>query len=301
MEFRSSGLLLFGLMLTARSLFYPVSSDGQSAASYLVFQQLSPDEIIGRFTSRESELREVWKEYIYRQETKLQVIGPAGTITGEFYQFSEFVFNDAGNRSECILKAPPSTLGQAGLGMTPEDMKAFIDLQPFALTREALSLYTLKYLGREKLDDLSTFVFEVTPKLLADAHELERARKQKLEGNRFQGKVWVDDQDFQIVKTAGKLVPEFRQRFPRFETYRENINGRYWLPTYTYGDDELVFEKGSGLHVRMVIRYQDYARFRGDVRILGDPGDESEADKAHAQAPKNAEKGLDKKIRPPQL
>ncbi len=299
MKYRYTSWLFFGIGLTALSLFYPVSAYRQSAASHFTSQQLSPDEIIKRFTSRESELREVWKEFIYRQETKLQVIGPAGTISGEFYQLSEFIFNDAGKRNERILKAPPSTLGQAGLGMTPEDRKAFVDLQPFAITKEDLPLYTLKYLGKEKLDDLSTFVFEVTPKLLSDARELERARKQKIEGSHFQGKVWVDDQDFQIVKTAGRLVPEFKQRFPRFETYRENINGRYWLPTYTYGDDQLIFDKGFSVHFRMVIRYKDYAQFKSDVRLLGDPGSDEE-EKDRKKAPKNPEKGNEKKTKPPQ-
>ncbi len=243
-------------------------------------QQLSSDEIIRRFTQKESELREVWKEYIYRQETKFQVLGPADTVSGEFYQVSEFVFNDAGNRIERILKAPPSTLDRTGLSMTVEDRNAFTSLQPFALTKEELPNYNLKYLGTEKIDELNTYLFEVTPKAVADPRELNRLRKQKIEGKYFQGRIWIDDQDFQVVKTAGKLVPEFKYRFPRFETYRENIDGRYWFPTYTYGDDTLEFDKPySSFHIRLVVRYKDYRRFQADVRILGDP-EEVEAEKS---------------------
>jgi hypothetical protein len=230
---------------------------------------LPPAEIIKRFTSKESELREEWKDYAYRQETRLQVIGPANTISGEYFQVSEFVFNDAGKRVERIVRAPQSTLDQAGLTMTAEDKNALINLQPFALSTEELSNYNLNYVGREKLDELNTYVFEVIPKVIADPKTLKKGKDSGIEGKYFQGRIWVDDQDLQIVKTAGKTVPEFKQRFPRFETYRENIDGRYWFPTYTYGDDELDFEKGPSIHVRLVIKYRDYRRFQSDVKITG--------------------------------
>jgi hypothetical protein len=232
--------------------------------------ELSPNEIIRRFTEKESELREVWKDYSYQQESRLQVLGPANTISGEYYQVSEFVFDDSGKRIQRILKAPPSTLENAGLVMTAEDQNAFINLQPFALTAEDLKDYSLNYVGREKIDELNTYVFDVTPKVLNDQRALARLRKDKIEGQYFQGRVWVDDQDFQIVKTAGKTVPEFKQRFPKFETYRENIDGRYWFPTYTMGDDVLEFEKGLSVHVKMLIRYKNYRQFRSDVKVVGD-------------------------------
>ena len=232
--------------------------------------QLLPEEIIKRFTQKESELFEAWKDYIYQQETKFQVIGQANTISGEFYQLSEFVFSDAGKRIERILKAPPSTLDQTGLSMTKEDRDALINLQPFALTAQELPNYQVKYIGKEKIDDLTAYVFEVTPKAVLDPREMKRMQDQKIEGKYFQGKIWVDDLDLQIVKTAGKVVPEFKYRFPRFETYRENIDGRFWFPTYTYGDDTLVFEdkrNSSSYHVRQVVRYKNYRRFSGDVKI----------------------------------
>jgi hypothetical protein len=231
--------------------------------------QLPPEEVISRFTKKESELREIWKEYAYTQESKLQVLGPADTISGEYYQVSEFVFNDAGARIERIIKAPPSTLDRAGLTMTSEDKNAFINLQPFALAAEDLSNYFVSYVGKEKVDELNTLVFDVIPKVMSNKKELERLRKQQIEGKFFQGKIWVDDQDLQIVKTAGKTVPEFKQRFPKFETYRENIDERFWLPTYTYGDDTLEFED-SRVRVRMVIRYRNYRRFQSDVKLLND-------------------------------
>ncbi|MCI0336078.1 MAG: hypothetical protein L0226_00735 [Acidobacteria bacterium] len=231
-------------------------------------KSFTPDEVIRRFTTKETELREVWKEFSYLQESKLQVLGPANTISGEFYQVSEFVFNDAGKRIERILKAPQSTLDQAGLTMTQEDKNAFINLQPFALAAEDLPNYNVNFVGKEKVDELDTFVFDVIPKVMSNTRELDKMRKQKIEGKFFQGRIWVDDQDLQIVKTAGKVVPEFEQRFPKFETYRENIDGRYWFPTYTYGDDNLEFDRFR-VHVRMVIKYKNYRQFQSDVKITG--------------------------------
>jgi hypothetical protein len=262
-------------------------------------KSLRPEEIINRFTTRESELREIFKEYSYIQESKLQVIGPADTISGEYYQVSEFVFNDAGKRIERILKAPQSTLDQAGLTMTQEDKNAFINLQPFALTSEDLPNYNVNYVGKEKVDQLDTYVFDVTPKAVSNKKELNKLRKQKIEGRFFQGRIWVDDQDLQIVKSAGKVVPEFDQRFPKFETYRENIDGRYWFPTYTYGDDVLEFDSGR-IRVRMVTRYKNYRQFQSDVKLTGveeevvDP-----AKKPEEKKPEEVKKEEPGKTKPP--
>ena len=260
------------------SLFYAsakirsTDSDGLAGPNEASAQksgpQMAPEQIISQFTKKESELREIWKEYAYVQESKLSVVGPADTISGEYYQVSEFVFNDAGARIERILKAPPSTLDQAGLTMTAEDKNALVNLQPFALTAEELPNYFVSLVGKEKVDELNTYVFDVIPKVMSNKKELEKLRRQKIEGKFLQGKIWVDDQDLQIVKTAGKTVPEFGQRFPKFETYRENIDEKFWFPTYTYGDDVLEFDKGGRIHVRMVVRYKNYRRFQSDVKLL---------------------------------
>lgn len=258
----TAGLTLSLWTVSAQNRSTPTASKPAAKADH----PISPEEVIRQFTTKESELREVWKDYAYQQETKLQVLGPANVVSGEFYQVSEFVFNDAGKRQERILKSPPSTLDQAGLQMTAEDRNALTNLQPFALATTDLPNYSVSYIGKEKVDDLNTYVFDVIPKVMSNPRELDRMRKQGMEGKYFQGRIWVDDEDLQIVKTAGKTVPEFKQRFPKFETYRENIDGRYWFPTYTYGDDHLEFDRV--VHVRMVIKYKNYRRFQSDIKFL---------------------------------
>lgn len=207
---------------------------------------LTPDEIIRRFTTKESELRDIWQASSYLQETRLQVLGPSGNIAGEFYQLMEFTMDKlSGRRMQRLLKAPPENyLTQALLHLTDEERDTLINPSPFPLTAEELSQYQLTYVGKEKIDSLNTHVFEVTP----------RAMSGSAAGKYFQGRVWVDEQDLQIVKTAGQVLPAFRHGAARLETYREQMRERYWLPTYTV----LKFEPGGDKHLRLTIRYQDY-------------------------------------------
>lgn len=245
----------------------PASAQGQAKPA--AHKELAPEEVIKQFTERESELQEVWREFAYKQESRVQVLGPANVVSGELYEISEFVFNDSGKRLQRILKAPPSTLDQAGLQFTAEDKDSLVNLQPFALTSRDLPNYNVSFVGKEKVDDLTTYVFDVMPKVMGNQKELRRMKDQKLEGKFFQGRIWVDDQDLQVVKVKGKVVPEFKQRFPVFETYRENIDGRYWFPTYTYADETLFFPDGGSAHIRLAVKYKDYRQFQSDVKITG--------------------------------
>jgi hypothetical protein len=288
--FALSILLSIGVLALAQASAIQTQTKPTPAAN----KELAPAEIIKQFTQRESELLEIWKEFAYKQESRVQVLGPADTVSGEYYQVSEFVFNDAGKRLERILKAPPSTLGRAGVEFTVEDRNALINLQPFALTAEELPNYTLSYVGKEKVDELNTYVFDVMPKVLGNQKELRRMKDQKIEGKYFQGRIWVDDQDMQVVKTQGKLVPEFKQRFPKFETYRENIDGRYWFPTYTYGDDRLFFDDGFSFHIRLVVKYKEYRQFQSDVKITSVEGEVKDEEAKPAQ-PKPASEKSEKK------
>jgi hypothetical protein len=115
-------------------------------------------------------------------------------------------------------------------------------------------------MGRQKVDELETYVFMVGPK------RIEKGERY------FQGQIWVDDRDLQIVKTYGKAVPDIRggksgeNLFPRFETYREQIDGKYWFPTWTGADDTLYFSSGSQ-RIRMIVRYENYKQFGSEINI----------------------------------
>src|SRR5215207_2763302 len=224
------------------------------------------ERIIRAFTQKETEFRKALNEYGFRREAILQTIAWGGQISGEYLRVSRFVFDDSGNRFEKILKFPVPTLSE--IQVTAEDLEDFGGVQSFALDTSKVGEYNFAYVGKEKLDELDTHVFDVTPKVMSDARRLAALKKSKTPERFFQGRIWVDDRDFQIVKSRGKGVPEFEQRFPVFETYREQIDGKYWFPTYTYADDELNFKTGQTVHLRMRIRFTDFERLRGRVRVI---------------------------------
>ena len=93
----------------------------------------------------------------------------------------------------------------------------------------------------------------------------------------------MDDRDLQIVKTYGKGVGDRSgsssdNQFPKFETYREQIDGKYWFPTYTHADDTLHFKDGESQRIRMIVKYQDYKRYEGKSTIkFGDVVDDKPA------------------------
>jgi hypothetical protein len=219
--------------------------------------------IVRAFTRKETEFRRALNGYTFKREAVVQTVGFGGQVTGEYSRTSQFTFNDAGERFERITYFPMPTLTE--ITFTQEDLEDLGGVQPFALEASKIDKYNFTYVGREKVDELGTYVFDVAPKVVP----------KKVSERFFQGRVWVDDRDLQIVKVKGKGVPEGKQRFPTFETYREQIDGKYWFPTYTYADDELTFEGGHVVHLRMKVRYTDYKRFQGKVRVIeeGEPGD----------------------------
>ncbi|HEX8499951.1 MAG TPA: hypothetical protein VF659_05110 [Pyrinomonadaceae bacterium] len=239
------------------------------------------ERIIRAFTQKETEFRKALNEYGFRRDAVIQTIAFGGQISGEYHRVSRFVFDDSGNRFEKILKFPVPTMSE--ISITAEDLEDLGGVQSFALESSKIHEYDFSYAGKEKIDELDTYVFDVTPKILSDARRLAALKKSKVPERYFQGRIWVDDQDLQIVKARGKGVPETdKQKFPTFETYREQIDGKYWFPTYTYADDELNFKTGQTVHLRMRIKFTDFERLRGRATVI-EQGNETEEDKQPAK------------------
>ena len=229
------------------------------------------DELIRRFAEAETRNKIARNNYTFTQDVDFYRIGEAGSIAGRYHRVSDIVYDDRGNRFEKITFFPPPTTQN----ITQEDIQDFGGVQPFALTTEDLPKYQVDYVGKEKIDELNTYVFEVKP-------------RQMRKGERYiEGRIWVDDQDLQIVKVAGRAVPQFEDnKFPHFESYRENIDGRYWFPTYSYADDVLEFKKGPPLHLRMTVRYTNYKKFTGRIRVADEGEAASEEDVKAAEKSK---------------
>lgn len=261
-----------------------IASNAQQAASVANKSSASAtdvdiERIIRAFTAKEVEFRQALNQYGFKRDAVVQSIGMGGQIAGEYRRVSRFVFDDSGQRYEKILLFPLPTLKD--LTITPADLEDLSGVQTFALETSKIPLYNFTYVGKEKIDELNLHVFDVAPKVIPDP----KKSKERL----FQGRVWVDDQDFQIVKVRGKGVPEPKgERQPIFETYREQIDGKYWFPTYTYADDELVFDSGQVLRVRMRIKFTDFERLRAKVRVIdeGDVIDETPKPKPTPDQPK---------------
>ena len=216
------------------------------------------DEIIKTFAQHEAEFKVERGNFTYTQDFVIQTIDDDGNVDGEYRMTSDITFTPQGKRYEVVTYAPPPTLER--IMLTQQDLDDVRNIQPFVLTTDDLPKYNVTYVGRQHIDQLGTYVFDVAPK------KIEKGQRY------FQGRIWVEDKDFEIVKTDGKAVPNIGKGpnenvFPRFETYRENIEGHYWFPTYTHSDDFLKFSTGE-VHIRMTIRYTDYKRFRVTSRIV---------------------------------
>jgi hypothetical protein len=249
----------------------------------------SMQEIISRFAASESQNKIARNNYTFTQNFDLRTIGIGGQVTGDYHRVSDIVYDDRGERVEKITYFPSPTLKD--LQVTPEDMQDLAGVEPFALTLEDLPKYEVNYVGKERLDELNTYVFEVAP------IKMVRGRRY------FKGRIWVDDEDLQVVKAAGQSVPEIKeQRFPRFESYRENIDGKYWFPTYVYADDDLDFDRGS-IHIRMVVRYTNYKKFSTNIRVIdgnGEAAPDQDTGQDKTAKPRTAQPQKPDPKRPPQ-
>ena len=214
-------------------------------------------EIIKRFAERETEFRVERDNFTYTQAFSIQTIDEDNRPDGEYRMVSDIIFTPDGKRFEKVTYAPADTLQR--IMLTEQDLDDVRSVQPFVLTTTELPKYNVTYVGRQQVDELSTYVFDVAPKTIE--------KNQRY----FQGRVWVDDKDLQIVMTDGKAVPDIITKknenvFPRFRTYRQNIEKGYWFPVYTRADDYLHF-RNEDVHIRMTIKYSNYKRFRSTVKM----------------------------------
>ena len=249
--------LKFLVLLIGLYALLTLPAFGQALSNSADLSPAEAERIINTFTAKETQFRKALNEYSFKRDAVLQSLGMGGQITGEYHRVSYFTFDDSGNRFEKISYFPMPSFG----AVTQEDLDDLGGIQPFALEPSKIPQYDFKYVGREKIDELNLYVFDVSPKLVPDA--------KKTKERFFKGRVWVEDQDFQIVKTKGKGLPETKNnKFPVVETYREQIDGKNWFPTYSYADEELVYDSGEVLHVRMQVRYSDFVKASAKVKII---------------------------------
>jgi len=216
-------------------------------------------EIIKRFASKEKEFKEARDQYTYRQDVKVMTLD-GDTPDGMYQEVFDVTFDDKGRKVKNVVFAPQKTLTR--IDMTQEDFDDIENRLPFVLTSDEVGEYDVLYVGQQKQDELDTYVFDIAPKQIVGKKRY------------FQGRIWVDNHDFQIVETYGKTVPDIHKGkrgqenlFPKFTTWREQIDGQYWFPTYTRAEDTLQFSMG-GVKIREIIKYTNYRRFGSKSRII---------------------------------
>ena len=218
---------------------------------------VSTDQIIQKFAAKEKEFKEARDHYTFRQTVIVNTLED-GTVDGEFRQISDIVFDDHGKRVENVTFAPANTLSR--VTMSQSDFDDIEKRLPFVLTSDDLAQYQVNYVGQQKIDEIDTYVFDVAPK------QMEKNKRY------FQGRIWVDGQDYQIVVTEGRNVPDIHKKSkedlsPKFTTYREQIDGKFWFPTYTIADDTLHFTN-QDVHIREVVKYTNYKRYGAESKII---------------------------------
>jgi hypothetical protein len=204
------------------------------------------EQIIQKFAANEDATKKAFEAYDYTQTVRVEELDDPGgklTVAGEVYSHAD------GSRFWRVKGQLDSTLKSLRLSL--EEVRTMIAFPPFTLTSDEIANYNFLYAGQDKLDELNTYVFQVKPK------QLSRTRRY------FEGAIWVDDHDLAIVKTYGKFVSELSGNgtglpFKMFETYRENFQEKYWLPTYTNSDDYIDGPDNTQTHLRLVIRDTDF-------------------------------------------
>jgi hypothetical protein len=266
------GLLATAAAAQDKDSFTPMALDSGFGKMDVSAPATPPDEIIKKFAAKESEFQEALNHYTYRRVARVQTIDDDNKVDGEYYEVDDVVFDPAGRRTEKVVFAPPNTLQR--VMMSPSDLQDIQHGYPFVLTAEDIGQYDVKYVGRQKVDEVDCYVFDVSP-------------KQILKGKRYlSGRIWVDATDLQIVVTDGRMVPDDTRKgsedlHPPFMTWREQIDGHYWFPVYTKGEGVLHFSGGHGymgedVHMRDVIKYTDYKRFGSTSKIIYDGRDITE-------------------------
>jgi hypothetical protein len=226
-------------------------------------QGMTPQEIIQKFAAREEVFRQARNNYVYTQDITVQELDGT-TVTGEFRLVQDITYDDKGVRQENVTYAPQSSLRQ--LSLSREDYDDFRSKMAFIMTTADVPQYNLLYVGQQRQDEIDAYVFDVAPKTIVKGQRY------------FQGRIWVDNRDFQIVKSCGKTVPEAiantkkkkniqENLSPKFVTYREQIDGQYWFPTYIRADDTLHF-RNNDVHMREIIKLTNYKRFGSKTKII---------------------------------
>ncbi|HEU4389726.1 MAG TPA: hypothetical protein VFV34_18115, partial [Blastocatellia bacterium] len=215
-------------------------------------QKANPQEILSKVTENGTQVIRALLDYTYYAELTIETVSQADTINGKYYRFSQISYDSEGRRQERIFEDKSTLPKNTHIGTNAANN--MVRVYQFIMTPETLTQYELNYVGRETVDELRTYVFDVRPKIKLPDPEKSTERF-------LRGRVWIDDQDLQVVKVAGEALPEqSAHRTPKFETVFQN-HDRYWFPAYTSADDAIrVGDRYS--RVIVTVRFTSYKKVK---------------------------------------
>jgi hypothetical protein len=227
---------------------------------------LPPEEIIKRFSEKELEYAKARAGFGFKKTIRMTEYGLDGKPSGEYLMTTQSVVGSDGWVSQRVVDQPVSTLHF--MMPEPPDFDLLSKIPFYPLIPEQLSHYDINYVGREKVDEIDCYIFDVKPKMVERAHSY------------FQGVVWVDSKYLDVVKTYGTYVNDLGSIHPQnlpftnFETYRENVEGKYWFPDYSRSDDD-VHLKDRDVPVRLVIKWTDFKPLTMPAATASQPANSS--------------------------
>jgi hypothetical protein len=257
-----------GLALAAaaqgKNSFTPMALDAGFGTMDISAPPVAPEEIIRKFAAKEGEFQRALNHYTYRRIARVQELDADNKVAGEYYQVDDVIFDSAGKRTEKVVYAPENTLQH--IGISTSDLEDIQNNYFFVLTAEEIGRYNVKYVGRQQVDEVDCYVFDVSPKVIEKKHRS------------LLGRIWVDATYLQIVVTNGRMVPDDTRKnnedlHPPFMTWRQQVDGHYWFPVYTKGEGILHFSGGHGsmsqdTHLRSTIKYTDYKQFGLTMKMI---------------------------------
>ncbi|MFY9745701.1 MAG: hypothetical protein WA891_14880 [Acidobacteriaceae bacterium] len=257
-------MLLTPLALRAQASYTSMPLDQGFGPLDQTQPEIPVQQIITEFTAKEAVFRQALNNYTWQRSVRVETVDDDGKADGQYYQVVDIAFDDEDRRTERVLDAPANTLTR--VMMSPADFSDIEERLPFVLTTEDAPQYDVTYVGKQKIDEIDTWVFDVRPKVI------EKKKRY------FQGRIWVDQKEHQIVVTNGKTVPDdvrpgHEDLSMPFVTYRQLVDGKYWFPVYTHGDGVLHFAAGHGylsqdVHMRETLKYTNYHEFHTSIRVI---------------------------------
>lgn len=240
------------LALAPRALAQSDCADGNGVLDMTPPKEIAVPDLIQKLAANETRVREARSHYTFTQDLMVQTLGDTNTVDGQMHEVTTIFYDDKGKRLENVAYAEQPTL--RGIAVSEQDREDVREFMPLLMTTDELPLYNLTYAGQQHVDDLDTYVFHVVPK------------KEEKNKRYFEGRIWIDNHDLEIVKVCGKSVPDVihtkknqaQELRPMFVGYRQLVDGN-WFPAYARVDDTLHFHAES-VHVREILKLTGYKR-----------------------------------------